>query len=203
MAAQEWQQVLLSDPNNAEAMAGLAKDLKLMGSDKAGEALDRLRSAHPNDPNIARIEAMPSTVVASGQLRQAGELAQQGRLDDAMRIYRQLYGDHPPDGDIALAYYKTLYGTSTGKAEAIAGMRALADRNPGDARYAVNWALCSPMTSTPAPKAFASLRRIQPISMPRPACARRSSGTPRIPLRLPNCANFLRRIRRTRSSPAV
>ncbi len=80
---------------------------------------------------------MPSTLAASGQLRQAGELAQQGRADDAMRIYRQLYGDHPPDGDIALAYYKTLYGTSTGKAEAIAGMRALAERNPGDQRYAV------------------------------------------------------------------
>ncbi len=80
---------------------------------------------------------MPSTLVANGQLRQAGELAQQGRVDDAMRIYRQLYGDHPPDGDIALAYYKTLYGTSTGKADAIAAMRALAERNPGDQRYAV------------------------------------------------------------------
>ncbi len=138
MAAQEWQQILLSDPNNVEALAGLAKDYKLMGSpDLSNQTLDRLRKVSPNDPNIAKIEAMPSSLAASGQLRQAGELAQQGRADDAMRIYRQLYGDHPPDGDIALAYYKTLYGTSTGKAEAIAGMRALAERNPGDQRYAV------------------------------------------------------------------
>jgi tetratricopeptide (TPR) repeat protein len=138
MAAQEWQQILLSEPNNVEALAGLARDYKLMGSsDLANQTLDRLRKVSPNDPNIAKIEAMPSTQVASGQLRQAGELAQQGRVDDAMRIYRQLYGDHPPDGDIARAYYKTLYGTSTGKAEAIAGMRALAERNPGDPRYAV------------------------------------------------------------------
>ena len=138
LAAQEWQQILLSDPNNVEALAGLARDYKLMGSsDLSNQTLDRLRKVSPNDPNIAKIEAMPSTLAASGQLRQAGELAQQGRADDAMRIYRQLYGDHPPDGDIALAYYKTLYGTSTGKAEAIAGMRALAERNPGDQRYAV------------------------------------------------------------------
>ena len=118
MAAQLWQQILLSDPNNAEALAGLAKDYKLMGD--ADNVQRRLwivcADVSPNDPNIAKIEAMPSTQAASGQLRQAGELAQQGKLDDAMRIYRQLYGDHPPDGDIALAYYKTLYGTSTGKA---------------------------------------------------------------------------------------
>ena len=138
MAAQLWQQILLSDPNNVEALAGLARDYKLMGSvDLSSQTLDRLRKVSPSDPSIAKIEAMSSTLAASGQLRHAGELAQQGKLDDAMRIYRQLYGDHPPEGDIALAYYKTLYGTSAGKAQAIAAMRALTDRNPGDARYAV------------------------------------------------------------------
>jgi len=142
MAAQIWQQILLSAPENTEALVGLATDYKLMGSSElANQTLDHLRKINPNDPNIARIEAMPSTVAASAQLRQAGELARQGRLDEAMRIYRQLYGGHPPDGDIALAYYKTLYGTSTGKAEAIAGMRAMADRNPGDPRYAIQLAI--------------------------------------------------------------
>ena len=100
-------------------------------------ALDRLREASPNDPNIARIEALSSTGGESEQLREAGELAKQGKADDAMRIYKELYGDHPPDGDIAMAYYQTLYGTATGKATAIAGMRALADRNPADSRYAI------------------------------------------------------------------
>jgi tetratricopeptide (TPR) repeat protein len=138
MSAQLWQQILLSDPNNTEALAGLARDYKLMGSaDKANDALDRLRKANPNDPNIGRIEALSSTQGQNEQLKQAGELAQQGKVDDAMRIYRQLYGDHPPDGDIGMAYYQTLYGTATGKAEAIAGMRAMADRNPGDPRYAI------------------------------------------------------------------
>ena len=138
MAIQLWQQILLSDPNNAESLAGLAKDLKLIGSaEKANDALDRLRKVNPNDPNISKIQALTSTRAESDQLRQAGDLARQGKLDDAMRIYRQLYEDHPPDGDIALAYYQTLYGTATGKAAAISGMRALADRNPGDSRFAV------------------------------------------------------------------
>jgi tetratricopeptide (TPR) repeat protein len=137
MAIQEWQQILLSDPKNLEALAGVARDLKMMGSDKAGEALEKLRSANPNDPNIARIQALPSTHVENEQLKKAGELARQGRLDDAMTVYRQLYADHPPDGDIALAYYQTLYGTATGKDAAIAGMRGLAQRNPADSRFAI------------------------------------------------------------------
>ncbi len=137
MAVQEWQQILLSDEKNLQALAGIARDLKIMGSDKAGEALDKLRAANPNDPNIARIQSLPSTRVENEQLGKAGELAKQGRLDDAMRVYRGLYGDHPPDGDIALAYYQTLYGTATGKEPAIAGMRGLVQRNPADARFAI------------------------------------------------------------------
>jgi hypothetical protein len=49
-------------PTITEALAGLAKDYKLMGStDKANDALERLRKINPNDPNIAKIEAMTST----------------------------------------------------------------------------------------------------------------------------------------------
>jgi len=138
LAAQQWQQILLSAPENHEALVGLARDYKLMGSaDESEKVLDRLRRINRNDPDIARIESMPSTSAASEQLRQAGELARQGRNEDAMRIYRQLYGDQPPNGDIALAYYETLYGTAGGKQEAVAGMRALVERNPGDPRYAI------------------------------------------------------------------
>ncbi len=136
MAIQLWQQILLSTPDNAEALAALARDYKLTGAAaQADQTLDRLRRVSPGDPEIARIEAMSSTSSQSDQLRQAGELARQGRSDDAMRIYRQLYGDEPPNGDIALAYYETLYGTANGKPAAVAGMRALVDRNPGDPRY--------------------------------------------------------------------
>jgi len=138
MSLQLWQQILLSDPRNAEALAGVARDYKMVGSnDKAAEALEQLRRVNPNDPNIGKIQQMSSTHAESAKLRQAGELARQGKLDDAMRIYRELYGSQPPEGEIALAYYQTLYGTSTGKAEAIQAMRALVQRNPGDERFAI------------------------------------------------------------------
>ena len=138
MAVQLWQQILLSDPDNTEALAGEAKDFKLMGAaDKSNQALARLRKVSPSDPNISRIEGLSSVHPESDQLRQAGEFARQGKADEAMSIYRQVYGDHPPDGEIGMAYYQTLYATATGKAAAIAGMRGLAARNPGDQRFAV------------------------------------------------------------------
>jgi tetratricopeptide (TPR) repeat protein len=138
MAIQIWQQILLSDPKNTEALAGLARDFKLSGNlTQAETTLEKLRAVNPNDPNIAKIQAMASTRAQSDRLRQAGNLARQGHNEEAMKIYRELYGDRPPDGDIALAYYQTLYGTSSGKETAIAAMRALAQRNPGDARFAV------------------------------------------------------------------
>jgi tetratricopeptide (TPR) repeat protein len=137
MAVQIWQQILLSDPKNAEALAGVARDYKLNGNDKEAEdALERLRAVNPNDPNIAKIEGLSNTRAQSGQLRRAGDLARQGHNDEAMKIYRQLYGDHPPEA-IALAYYQTLYGTVGGKEQAIAAMRSLEQKNPGDSRYAV------------------------------------------------------------------
>jgi cellulose synthase operon protein C len=97
MAIQIWQQILLSDPNNSEALAGLARDYKLSGSsDKSDQMLEKLRAVNPNDPNIARIQGMSTNKSQSDELRRAGDLARQGRNADAMRIYRQIYGDHPP-----------------------------------------------------------------------------------------------------------
>jgi len=136
LALQLWQQMLLSDPSNTEALAGVARCYKLMGNnDKATEALTRLRAVSPNDPNISRIEAMSSSQAESEQLKKAGVLAQQNKPDEAMAVYRKLYGNTPPGGDVALGYYQTLYATKTGKADAIAGMRALVAKNPGYAPY--------------------------------------------------------------------
>ena len=106
MAIQIWQQILLSDPKNTEALAGLARDFKLSGNLTQSDAtLEKLRAVNPNDPNIAKIQALASTKAQSDRLRQAGNLARQGHNEEAMKIYRELYGDRPPDGDIALAYY--------------------------------------------------------------------------------------------------
>ena len=138
MAAQTWQQVLLADPNNTEALGGLARAAKLTGNQPlAATYLDRLRAINPNDPTIARIETMETQADHNAQLQQAGKLAQQGQYAQSMQIYRQIFGDTPPAGDLALAYYETEAATEEGRPHAIAGLRNLVAKNPGDSRYQV------------------------------------------------------------------
>jgi cellulose synthase operon protein C len=138
MAVQTWQQVLLADPVNVDALAGLARAAKLSGNTAlAGTYLDRLRAINATDPNIARIEKMGSQQDQATQLQQAGKYAQAGQYAQAMAIYRQVFGNTPPPGDWALAYYETESATEDGRAHAIAGLRALVEKFPNDSRYQV------------------------------------------------------------------
>ena len=137
------------------------------------QPLDRLRRVNPNDPNIARIEALSSSKTQSDELRRAGELAKQGRADEAMQIYQQLYGDHPPEGAIGIAYYQTLFGTATGKAPAIAGLRSMAERNPGDASLAVALGTMLTYDAKTRPEGIRILEAHPQEQMPRRRCGKR------------------------------
>jgi tetratricopeptide (TPR) repeat protein len=149
MAAQTWQQVLLADPNNVDALGGLARAAKLSGNNAlAGTYLDRLRAINPTDPNIQRIENMGSQQNQSALLQQAGKYAQSGQYAQAMAIYRKMFGDAPPPGDWALAYYETEAATTDGRPHAIAGLRGLVQKYPNDSRYQI--ALGRILTYSPA-----------------------------------------------------
>jgi tetratricopeptide (TPR) repeat protein len=138
LAQQVWQQILLSDPNNTEALGGLARAAKLNGNTQlASMYLDRLRAINPNDPVIPKVESMESQRSNNAELQQAGRLAQQKQYGESMAAYRRLYGDKPPAGDIALAYYETEASTEEGRPHATAGLRALAAQFPNDVRYQV------------------------------------------------------------------
>ena len=138
MAAQTWQQVLLADPSNTEALAGLARAAKLSGNlTLSNTYLERLRSINPNDPGIPRVETMSTQADHNAQLANAGRLAQQGQYAQAMEVYRQIYGATPPEGDPALAFYETEAATEEGRPHAIAGLRGLVAKYPADSRYQV------------------------------------------------------------------
>lgn len=138
LAAQSWQQVLLADPNNTDALSGLARAAKLRGDETAAaQYLQKLRSISPNDPGIARAESVMARPQQLEKLQEAGKLAQAGQYAQAMQIYRQQFGDKPPDGDWALAYYETEAATEDGRAHAISGLRGLVSRYPQNSTYQV------------------------------------------------------------------
>jgi tetratricopeptide (TPR) repeat protein len=137
LAAQNWSQVLLVDPNQREALAGLARHAKQSG-DANNERLylGRLRKLNPADPAIAAIERMRVlTRQEQARLDEAGRLAAQKRPDEAMKIYLRLFGDEPPWGKWAEAYYDTLALSTGGRPKAIARLRALSSRDPNNEVY--------------------------------------------------------------------
>jgi tetratricopeptide (TPR) repeat protein len=137
LAAQSWQQVLLADPNQAEALAGLARWSKQNGqSEDARKYLDRLKRAHPGDLAIAHIEAIQVlTAQQRARLDEAGRLARAGRPDDAFRIYHEVFGGEPPLGEWSVAYYETEAASANGREPALFSLRQLVQRFPTNEQY--------------------------------------------------------------------
>ncbi len=54
-----------------------------------------------------------------------------------MAVYRKVFGNNPPPGDWALAYYETEAATEEGRPHAVAGLRSLTEKYPADSRYQI------------------------------------------------------------------
>ena len=138
MASQTWQQVLLAEPNNTEALSGLARAAKLSGDLALSNTyLERLRAINPNDPGIQRVERAGSEQAQGAALQQAAKYAQAGQYAQAMAIYRKVFNGNPPAGDWALAYYETEAATEEGRPHAVSGLHGMVERYPADSRYQI------------------------------------------------------------------
>lgn len=138
LAEQTWKQVLQTEPNNADALGGLARAAKQEGNTAlANSYLERLRAAQTNAPVPASAEEMSAQQKQLAQLEQAGKLAEAGKYAAAMAIYRQIFGATPPPGEWALVYYETESATDDGRSHSIAGLQALVSKYPNDPRYQI------------------------------------------------------------------
>ena len=139
-AAEAWNKLLLLSPNDARALAGLARaELAAKQPDKARQYIERLKKADPSSPLIAQLEQ--EIVLGTGSnkatLEQARKLAGSGNLDKAVAAYRAILGGRLPQGDVAREYYTYLGYTEQGLNDAIAGVRGLLKESPNDIRVAV------------------------------------------------------------------
>ncbi len=139
LAVQVWQQILLAEPRNSEALGNLARAAKLDGDSKlAGSYLERLRAISPNDPNIARVEGAEPSSIQKARLKEAAKLSDAGKYAQALAIYRQAFGNRPPPGDWAVAFYETESAVDGGRPQAVKGLRALVEKYPSDSRYQIS-----------------------------------------------------------------
>ena len=166
MAVQNWRKVLLVDPNQTEALAGLARSAKQNGqADEERSYLDRLRKIDPRDPQIEAVEKVRVfTPEERNRLDEAGRLTMEHKPDEAMNIYREVLGDQqPPPGKWAEPFYETEAASTGGKERAISQLRQLCATNPNQEEYRV-W-LATVLTYDPKTR-MDGLRMFQSIKDP-------------------------------------
>jgi tetratricopeptide (TPR) repeat protein len=133
-AAVAWQKLLESDADNAEALLHLGIIEARAGHlDKARGYAAKLKTAHPNGPEVAVLDrAIAVGVVPPGAVDEARKLARAGQYDEAIAAYRKALKGQPPTPDLAREYYETLAGTKAGWAEARKGLQEMAAALPRD-----------------------------------------------------------------------
>ncbi|MEI2414857.1 cellulose synthase subunit BcsC-related outer membrane protein [Orrella sp. JC864] len=160
-ASQAWQKLLLLDPAQPEALYGMGV-AALKRNDAAGAQgyLSRLRGLAPQGVYTLRLEQ--DILLAGGparaELEAARQLAEQASIENdpaklaqAIRRYDQALGGKPPQGELALEYYRYLGYAENGQPAAVQGLRRLAAQRPDDA--GVQLALAQHMVRSEAQRA--------------------------------------------------
>lgn len=136
LAAQAWQQLLMIEPDQQDAIAGLARAAKMRGNDaEAAALLEKLRKANPVNPVIKQVEAMGKSGKRNPELDEAGRLAQGGQTEKSVAAYRKAFGGNAPPSDWALPYYETLASTPGGWEQATAAIEEHLKKNPAAQDY--------------------------------------------------------------------
>lgn len=101
-------------------------------SDTARQALDRLSSLAPGSDVYyqARNSMMLSGAQGRQQLQQARLLATAGKTREAIDAYQALFGENPPEGDLAVEYWSVVAGDPARRAQAINALSKLNQRYP-------------------------------------------------------------------------
>jgi tetratricopeptide (TPR) repeat protein len=137
-AQEAWQKLLRLNPNQPDALSGMAQ-IELDGgrTDAARRYLDQLKRVAPASPLVARLEQSINLGSNAPQLRDARQQARAGQSAEAVASYQAALGGKAPEGPLALEYYQTLGGTPQGWDEARRGLERLARESPGDTRVAL------------------------------------------------------------------
>jgi tetratricopeptide (TPR) repeat protein len=134
LAADNWRQVLLIDPKAPDALASLAAYYQSIGDTAhAQHYLKQMGSTGASPASLAAPKG--GAGVGDPRLQQAAKLAAAHRYNEALALYRLVFGASPPAGPWAVAYYETEAAVPEELASAVAGLRALIAKYPQDPTY--------------------------------------------------------------------
>ncbi|WP_369940310.1 cellulose synthase subunit BcsC-related outer membrane protein [Xanthomonas medicagonis] len=138
LAADTWNKLLRVDPNQPDALLGLAQiDLAQGRQGEARKRLQQLQKAHPQAPQTQRLSQAIGGTGDNLNLRNARRAAAAGRYVEAVREYQAMFDGKAPPDHLALEYYQALAGTPQGWDGARDGLRRLAAAQPGNSAAAL------------------------------------------------------------------
>lgn len=131
LAAQAWQQLLMIEPDQQDALAGLARIAKLQGKSAESESyLGRLRKVNPASASLAQVETTSTVRPRNPELEAAGKLAESGQTEQAIAAYKKSFGGNPPPAEWLIPFNETLASTPGGWEQATASLDEALRRSP-------------------------------------------------------------------------
>lgn len=136
LAVQNWRQVLNSNPNQPQALVGLARDAATQGNRQdALQLLARLKQVAPDNPAIKDVEALLALGPNSGpRLAEASKLAADKNYEQALATYDTLFKGNPPP-KWAETYFQIMTQVPGGQKRAVNELTALAQAHPDELAY--------------------------------------------------------------------
>ncbi|MGJ7524215.1 cellulose synthase subunit BcsC-related outer membrane protein [Variovorax sp. GB1P17] len=136
LAEESWKKLLRVDPQSADAMYGMAQvELSRGNAEPARSWVARLRTAHPNDSRLARLQQQAQQPGQGSTLQRARAAARAGRAAEAVELYRAQFDNKPPPEALALEYYQVLASTPQGADEGRKGLEQLVKDRPDNTGY--------------------------------------------------------------------
>ncbi len=138
LAAAALDKLLAAEPGQPDALYLSGMIAAQSGNvEKARQYLTRLREARPGSAQVAELEtAIKIGPINTAELDEARRLVQDGKFDEAVQKYRQVFDGIPPPA-YNLEYYQTLAGTPDGWDEARRNIEHLAQISGGDPKVAL------------------------------------------------------------------
>lgn len=117
-------------------VAGIRQALLQQDQPLAARLLATLQRQAPGSQEVLQAQSLFTLQSPLGQqgLHQARELAATGKAQEAVAVYRQLFGDAPPDLASAVEYWQARSGMPGQRAMAIDQLQALDRQYPGNIR---------------------------------------------------------------------
>lgn len=134
LARQALERYVEARPNSPEIIYRLAMRAREEGRTADAERWSaRLEALIPGDQRIEELNNVSiDETISQVELARARSLAADGRYDDAIVIYRGIFGERQPSRALAPEFYQTLAGTANGWNEARTQLQRLVQSYPED-----------------------------------------------------------------------